>query len=102
MFFRILTKERNSHTECKSKFDTCLEGVSCQPLFARGRSLQPTTVTTMATSWFTDIKQAEPIEVFALVQRYNEDTDPKKVNLSVGGRIIINLIIMMSFLLYKS
>ena len=39
----------------------------------------------MAASWFKDIKQAEPIEVFALVQRYNEDTDPKKVNLSVGG-----------------
>ena len=42
----------------------------------------------MAATWFTDIKQAEPIEVFALVQRYNEDTDPTKVNLSVGGMFI--------------
>ena len=40
----------------------------------------------MSTDFFGTIEQADPIEVFALVQRYNEDTYSKKVNLSVGGK----------------
>lgn len=38
-----------------------------------------------AVSSFSDIKPAQPIEVFALVAAFNEDTHPDKVNLSVGG-----------------
>ena len=39
----------------------------------------------MAQSFFSGIEAAAPIEVFALSSAYNEDTNPKKVSLGVGG-----------------
>ncbi|KAL3863895.1 hypothetical protein ACJMK2_005622 [Sinanodonta woodiana] len=36
-------------------------------------------------SRFADVDVAPPIEVFALIAQYNEDTFPNKVNLSVGA-----------------
>ena len=36
-------------------------------------------------SWFDKVETAPPIEVFALTQAFNEDSNPDKVNLSVGG-----------------
>jgi len=36
-------------------------------------------------SWFEKVETAPPIEVFALTQAFNEDTNPDKVNLSVGA-----------------
>ena len=40
----------------------------------------------MATSWFTEVKVADPIEVFQLTGRFKEDPHPDKVNLGVGGK----------------
>ena len=37
-------------------------------------------------SVFQDVECASPIEVFALIAKFNEDKHPDKVNLSVGGR----------------
>lgn len=37
-------------------------------------------------SIFGDLQVGPPIEVFALVRKFNEDPFPKKVNLSVGGK----------------
>lgn len=34
---------------------------------------------------FSQVQQAAPIEVFAVVKAFNEDTHEKKVNLSIGG-----------------
>lgn len=39
---------------------------------------------------FGDIKPAQPIEVFALVAAFNEDSHPDKVNLSVGGKYLLS------------
>jgi len=36
-------------------------------------------------SRFTEITQAPPIEVFAVMKAFTDDTNPKKVNLSVGA-----------------
>lgn len=36
-------------------------------------------------SMFGDVKEALPIEVFHLVKLFNEDENPTKVNLTVGG-----------------
>lgn len=37
-------------------------------------------------SLFSDIDMSPPIEVFALIAEYNQDTHPDKVNVSVGGK----------------
>ena len=39
-------------------------------------------------SVFSDVKLANPIEVFALTHTYNNDTYPQKVNLGVGGQYL--------------
>lgn len=39
----------------------------------------------MAASVFSDVPMGAPIEVFALSKRYNEDPNPNKVDLGVGG-----------------
>lgn len=36
-------------------------------------------------SIFSPVEEAAPIEVFNLVKLFNEDDNPSKVNLSVGG-----------------
>jgi len=36
-------------------------------------------------SIFSDVEEAQPIEVFHLVKLFNEDDDPSKVNLTIGG-----------------
>ena len=36
-------------------------------------------------SWFDKVEIAPPIEVFALTAAFNEDSNPDKVNLGVGG-----------------
>lgn len=43
----------------------------------------------MATSKFASIENAPPIEVFALTKAYTEDPFPQKVNLGVGGNIVL-------------
>lgn len=35
---------------------------------------------------FSEVQTAPPIEVFAVVKAFNEDTFEKKVNLSIGGK----------------
>ena len=37
---------------------------------------------------FAEVQQAPPIEVFAVVKAFNEDTHEKKVNLSIGGEYV--------------
>ena len=39
----------------------------------------------MATSRFSDVQIAPPIEVFDLIAKFKADPHPNKVNLSVGG-----------------
>ena len=39
-------------------------------------------------SRFSEVQQAPPIEVFAVVKAFNDDTHEKKVNLSIGGKRI--------------
>ena len=39
-----------------------------------------------ANQWFKNVDVAPKIEVFALIQAYNDDQDTKKVNLSAGGK----------------
>jgi hypothetical protein len=46
-------------------------------------------------SRFAELTQDPPIEVFELTRQFNEDTHPNKVNLGVGGIII--LFILNSF-----
>ena len=41
----------------------------------------------MATGWFADVQTAKPIEVFDLSNRFRQDSNPSKVNLSVGGML---------------
>ena len=36
-------------------------------------------------SWFGGLEQALPIEAFSLIEKYEHDPFPQKVNLSVGG-----------------
>ena len=40
-------------------------------------------------SRFSDLAQDPPIEVFELTRHFNEDSHPNKVNLGVGGNIIV-------------
>ena len=40
----------------------------------------------MTSSWFADVKVADPIEVFLLNDKCKEDNNPDKVNLGVGGK----------------
>jgi aspartate/tyrosine/aromatic aminotransferase len=40
-------------------------------------------------SRFAELTQDPPIEVFELTRQFNEDTHPNKVNLGVGGIIIL-------------
>jgi len=37
---------------------------------------------------FTNVELAPPVEVFALVAAYNDDSHPQKVNLGIGGSIV--------------
>lgn len=39
-------------------------------------------------SIFSDVKEALPIEVFHLVKVFNEDDNPSKVNLTIGGTYV--------------
>ena len=39
----------------------------------------------MASSWFADVSQASPIEVFKLTADYKQDAADQKYNLGVGG-----------------
>lgn len=39
----------------------------------------------MTESWFSALVKAPPVEVFALIDTYKQDTFEKKVNLGVGG-----------------
>ena len=41
----------------------------------------------MASSWFSDVKIADPIEVFLLTDKCKADVHPDKVNLGVGGKL---------------
>lgn len=57
---------------------------------------------TMASSKFSFVETAPPIEVFAINRAYAEDTFPQKVNLGVGGNLhILELLLnfVVSFLL---
>ena len=42
----------------------------------------------MAASWFSEVKVAEPIEVFQLTDLFKADSHPDKVNLGVGGNML--------------
>lgn len=42
-------------------------------------------------SKFAAVESAPPIEVFALNKAYTEDPFPKKVNLGVGGMLIMSI-----------
>ena len=46
----------------------------------------------MATSKFSGVENAPPIEVFALTKAYTEDPFLQKVNLGVGGNCQPNII----------
>lgn len=41
-------------------------------------------------SIFQDVPLVPTDHVFAVNQRYNDDTHPKKVNLGIGGRFVVN------------
>lgn len=41
-------------------------------------------------SIFQDVPLVPTDHVFAVNQRYNDDTHPKKVNLGIGGRFVFN------------
>lgn len=38
-----------------------------------------------STGFFSEVTQDAPIEVFEITRQFNEDTNPSKVNLGVGG-----------------
>ena len=40
-------------------------------------------------SRFNVVEAAPPVEIFALSKAYREDTDPKKVDLGIGGLLSI-------------
>ena len=40
-----------------------------------------------SASKFQDVERAPPDIVFNVATRYREDTDPNKVNLSIGGNV---------------
>lgn len=42
-------------------------------------------------SWFSEVEQGPPIEVFALNKQYAEDNFEKKVNLGVGGEFLTTI-----------
>ena len=49
-------------------------------------------------SVFRDVTQAVPVAVFKLSQDFNNDQDPNKVNLGVGGNITITVIALSTTL----
>jgi len=40
-------------------------------------------------SLFSNVEMSPPIEVFALIAQFNQDQHPDKVNVSVGGKMIL-------------
>lgn len=40
-------------------------------------------------SWFGEVEQGPPIEVFALNKQFSDDKFEKKVNLGVGGKLFL-------------
>ena len=41
-------------------------------------------------SIFSVVEPAPPVEIFALSKAFKEDTDPNKVDLGIGGKVIWN------------
>lgn len=51
-------------------------------------------------SIFDDVEKGPPIEVFALNKAFLEDSNPNKVNLGVGGKLFIYLLIYYVIIYY--